>query len=264
MSKYLVDYHTHTHFSFDSEETIAGIRKQAALRGLEEVGIADHFTVNPQDKSYGLYPYDEAQADYLKYSRGPGPLVRFGLEIGEGQYLKDELDIFLKQANYDFIIGSVHNIGHRTIRQTIRRQGLDRTYTAYYDELLLLAREANYDVLGHLDLVNRYTWDEQGVYRLDAYIPKIEAILEAVICRGKAIEVNTSGLYKNYRQLMPHPWIIRRYCELGGELITLGSDAHSAQKVGDGLVEAQNMLIDCGFKALACYEQRKVELRPII
>lgn len=263
MSSYLADYHVHTRFSFDSEETIGAIRKMAAARGLDEVCITDHFTVNPKDKSFGLYPYREAYEEYLRDSAGEGPAVRFGLEIGEGQYRRDTLDDFLAQADYDFIIGSVHNIGDITIRQTIRERGVDYAFDAYYDEVLGLAEEGDYDVLGHLDLVNRYAWDEQGIYRLGDYTDKIEAVLKAVIRRGRGIEINTSSLSKNCRQFMPNPWIAARYRALGGEIITLGSDAHSAGRVGDGLPEAAALLRDCGFKALAAFEKRRPRLMPI-
>lgn len=263
MSGYLADYHVHTRFSFDSEETIGAIRKMAAARGLSEVCITDHFTVNPKDKSFGLYPYREAYEEYLRDSAGAGPAVRFGLEIGEGQYRRDTLDDFLAQAHYDFIIGSVHNIGDITIRQTIRERGADYAFDAYYDEVLGLAEEGDYDVLGHLDLVNRYAWDEQGIYRLDAYTHQIEAILKAVIHRGRGIEINTSSLSKNCRQFMPNPWIVKRFKALGGQIVTLGSDAHSAARVGDGLSEAAALLIDCGFEALAAFEKRRPRLMPL-
>lgn len=263
MSGYLADYHVHTRFSFDSEETIGAIRKMAAARGLSEVCITDHFTVNPKDKSFGLYPYREAYEEYLRDSAGAGPAVRFGLEIGEGQYRRDTLDDFLAQAYYDFIIGSVHNIGDITIRQTIRERGADYAFDAYYDEVLGLAEEGDYDVLGHLDLVNRYAWAEQGIYRLDAYTHQIEAILKAVIHRGRGIEINTSSLSKNFRQFMPNPWIVKRFKALGGQIVTLGSDAHSAARVGDGLSEAAALLRDCGFEALAAFEKRRPRLMPL-
>ncbi|WP_195267184.1 histidinol-phosphatase HisJ family protein [Eubacterium sp. 1001713B170207_170306_E7] len=261
MAGYLADYHVHTRFSFDSEETIGAIRKMAAARGLDAVCITDHFSVNPKDKSFGLYPYREARAEYLSGSAGPGPAVSFGLEIGEGQYRRDTLARFLDQADYDFIIGSVHNIGDITIRQTIRQHGADYAFDAYYDEVLGLAEQGDYDVIGHLDLVNRYAWDEQGIYRLDAYADKIDAVLRAVVRRG--IEVNTSSLRKNCRQFLPNPWIVRRFRELGGEIITLGSDAHSATRVGDGLPEAAALLKDCGFEATAAFEKRRPRLMPI-
>ena len=263
MSGYLADYHVHTRFSFDSEETIGAIRKMAAARGLSEVCITDHFTVNPKDKSFGLYPYRKAYEEYLRDSAGAGPAVRFGLEIGEGQYRRDTLDDFLAQADYDFIIGSVHNIGDITIRQTIRERGADYAFDAYYDEVLGLAEEGDYDVLGHLDLVNRYAWDEQGIYRLDAYTHQIEAILKAVIHRSRGIEINTSSLSKNCRQFMPNPWIVKRFKALGGQIVTLGSDAHSAARVGGGLSEAAALLRDCGFEALAAFEKRRPRLMPL-
>ena len=263
MFGYLADYHVHTRFSFDSEETIGAIRKMAAARGLSEVCITDHFTVNPKDKSFGLYPYREAYEEYLRDSAGAGPAVRFGLEVGEGQYRRDTPGDFLAQAHYDFIIGSVHNIGDITIRQTIRERGVDYAFDAYYDEGLGLAEEGDYDVLGHLDLVNRYAWAEQGIYRLDAYTHQIEAILKAVIRRGRGIEINTSSLSKNCRQFMPNPWIVKRFKALGGQIVTLGSDAHSAARVGDGLSEAAALLRDCGFEALAAFEKRRPRLMPL-
>ena len=102
MFGYLADYHVHTRFSFDSEETIGAIRKMAAARGLSEVCITDHFTVNPKDKSFGLYPYREAYEEYLRDSAGAGPAVRFGLGGGEGQYRRGTLDGFLARGQFSF------------------------------------------------------------------------------------------------------------------------------------------------------------------
>ena len=137
---------------------------------------------------------------------------------------------------------------------------MDYAFDAYYDEVLGLAEEGDYDVLGHLDLINRYAWDEQGIYRLDAYTGQIDAVLKAVIRRGRGIEVNTSSLYKNCRQFMPNPWIVARFRELGGQIVTLGSDAHSAGRVGDGLAEAAALLKSCGFEAAAAFEKRRPRL----
>ena len=113
MPFYLADYHVHTRFSFDSEETIGAIRKMAAARGLTEVGITDHFSVNPEDKSYGLYPYQEAYEEYLRDSAGAGPAVRFGLEIGEGQYRRAVLEDF--QQDFPYLTGVISPVKQKKL-----------------------------------------------------------------------------------------------------------------------------------------------------
>ena len=254
---YRADYHIHTHFSFDSEESLTAVCERAAALGLDEVGISDHFSVNPADKSFGLYPYAQAYQEYLEVKDQSAVLLKFGLEIGEGQYRRETLAEFLGAADYDYIIGSVHNLGDITIRQFIRAHGIDAAYTVYFEELLKLAKYGDYDILGHFDLIQRYAFDEQGVYRETGYEEMIDEILKVLVARGKALEVNSSTLLKNCHHFMPEASMLKRYRALGGSYITFGSDAHQAARIGESLERVTDMLKDLGFKYLTTYQKRQ-------
>lgn len=251
-----VDYHVHTHFSFDSEEPVLAIGQAALEKGLDEIGISDHFSVNPADKSFGLYPYAQAREEFLEAAEKTAIPFKFGLEIGEGQYRRDILADFLRQSEYDYIIGSVHNIGDITIRQYIRAHGIDDAYEAYFEELLKLSEEGDYDILGHFDLIQRYAFDEQGIYRESGYEDWIDAILKAVIRRGKALEINSSARLKNCHHFMPDRGILKRYRELGGEFLVFGSDAHQKERIGESIKEVGELLEDLGFRYITTYNQR--------
>ncbi|MDO4288712.1 MAG: histidinol-phosphatase HisJ family protein [Eubacterium sp.] len=254
---YRADYHIHTHFSFDSEETLEAICERALALGLDEVGVSDHFSVNPADKSFGLYPYEQAYDEFLAAREiSPVPL-KFGLEIGEGQYRREVLADFLEAADYDYILGAVHNLGDITIRQFIRSHGIDAAYQAYFEELLKLARLGDCDILAHFDLIQRYAFDEQGIYRETGYGEIIDEILKTVADRGMAIEVNSSACLKNCRHFMPDAPILKRYRELGGEYVTFGSDAHQAGRIGESLDQAADMLKSLGFSYITTYEKRQ-------
>ena len=119
----------------------------------------------------------------------------------------------------------------------------------------------DFDVLGHLDIVQRYAFEAGGVYNFEDYKDYIYDILKIIISRGKGIEVNTSGLSNNL--LFPKLEILHMYKDLKGEILTVGSDAHTSNRVGEKISYAYDMLKDIGFNYVFTYDNRKMNGRPL-
>jgi len=123
-----------------------------------------------------------------------------------------------------------------------------------------VAEHTNFDSLGHLDYIIRYLPDSVSLikdYAVRDYMDFIEEILRTLISRGQALEVNTAGLRKGLSFPHPKEEILRLYKELGGELLTLGSDAHYPKDVGADIKRCAELLKACGFKYYAAYKERK-------
>ena len=126
----------------------------------------------------------------------------------------------------------------------------------------LYSRICGFDVYGHLDYAVRYCPDKNFVYRFDDYRDIFEVLLNRLIENGKGIEINTSGIAKiGY----PHPHIdaLKLYKQLGGEIITVGSDAHKKENIGTGFDVAENILKELGFRYYTVFKERKPEFIPL-
>ncbi|WP_373897324.1 histidinol-phosphatase HisJ family protein [Haloimpatiens sp. FM7315] len=261
MTNELCDYHIHSNHSFDSEETIENICKKAISKNLSEICITDHFSILNYDPSYKYFDFNKYKNEIDKVKEKYNFPIKRGLEIGEGHLKTKELEKIIESFNLDFIIGSIHNISELTIRKSLKKYGEENTYKKYFKELKKLAENADYDVLGHLDLVQRYAFQEfNHLYNVKDYKNQIEEILSIVIKREKGIEVNTSSLYKNYKNTFPKTSIIKMYHDMGGKVITIGSDAHNSNRVGEGVKEVMEVLNTLGFKKLARFKKRTLIL----
>jgi histidinol phosphate phosphatase HisJ family len=258
MKKYYGDYHLHSSFSPDSKEAIENIHNKAKENLLSEICLTEHISMSKDDSSYDYLKYDEYVKEINKYNGQAESEVsiKIGLEIGEGHRYIKEVDEYIKDKDIDFIIGSLHRIDDIGIIGCLEKYDVKKVYQDYFKELYEVADKSQYDVMGHLDLVQRYAWNKYGRYEYTNYADLIDCVLKRVIERGKGIEINTSIL-KNHKECMPKAEIVKRYRELGGEIITVGSDAHSFERVGDGISLAYEFLKESGFKYITRYDKRK-------
>ena len=255
--RYLSDYHIHSTYSFDSNQSIEEIIIKAISMELNELCLTEHISFDPQDSSYNFFDFkdyeNEIQRLSQKYSREIS--IKKGLEIGEYHLYKEDFDKYFKEHNLDFIIGSIHNLNGKGFRTNISENGVTYTYKTYFKEILDFVQMGNFDVLGHLDIVQRYAFKAGGVYNFEDYKDYIYDILKIIISRGKGIEVNTSGLSNNL--LFPKLEILHMYNDLSGEILTVGSDAHTSNRVGESVNYVYDMLKDIGFKYVFTYDNRK-------
>ncbi|SHN56455.1 histidinol-phosphatase HisJ family protein [Desulfitobacterium chlororespirans] len=253
----LVDYHMHSLNSTDAHDGIFALCAKAVARGLQEIAITDHFEPSAGNEEYLEY---DARKYFAEISEArqhfEGKLrIKSGVELGQPhRFAKYSLQL-IEEYPYDYVLGSAHrmpdNVDFSEVRYT--PENLTAYCAIYLKELKALAQWGHYDCLGHLDLVKRYAAN----YRLRANLindrEQLAEILKIVIDKGKGIEVNTSGLRQASRECLPDLDIIRLYKELGGEIITVGSDAHWAEDVGEGIQDGLERLQKAGFKYVAVY-----------
>lgn len=256
--RYLSDYHLHSNYSFDSKQTFEDIITKAISMKLNEICLTEHISFDPDDRSYNFFNFKDYENEIQRLSdKYFGKItIKKGLEIGEYLLYKEDFDKYLKKHNLDFIIGSIHNLNGKSLRNNIAENGVTYTYETYFKEILNFAQMGDFDVLGHLDIVQRYAFKSGGIYNFEDYKDYIYEILKVTISRGKGIEVNTSGLSKNL--LFPKLEILNMYKDLNGEILTVGSDAHTSNRVGEKISYVYDILKDIGFKYVFTFDNRKM------
>ncbi len=253
------DCHVHTRFSGDSDCPPEKQLEQAALMGMKSICFTDHHDHDVKsdiDFELDIPAYSKKVRELAQCS--PVKLL-YGIELGLQSHIAAYLEKLAADGGFDYIIGSVHFIN-----------GLDPYYPEYFelygskayelyftDTLELVKKLDCFDSLGHLDYIVRYGTPRGLSYSYKQYAELIDPILSTIIEKGKALECNTGALAKGMAEPNPCSNILKRYRELGGELITLGSDAHSHENLGFGFNTAGQLLKDCGFKYYAVYENRK-------
>ena len=188
--------------------------------------------------------------------------IRMGVEVGMQPHIAEEDDAFVKSAPFDFVIGSTHVIDKMRPQPFIENQFKDhypykegvRVY--FEDTLKNIQVHDNFDVYGHLDYIANYTYGETFCYEENVEI--VDEILKLLISKGKGLELNTSQCHL-HDMGRPCDKILMRYRELGGEIITMGSDAHSHKHVGNNMDIGFKHLRQCGFKYFTVFKDRKPE-----
>jgi histidinol-phosphatase (PHP family) len=267
MKRYRQDYHVHTKFSVDSDANIETACQTAIARGLSEIAFTDHLDFGP-DESSGYF----RAADYLTAiercrERHKGRLVvRAGVEVGEPHLFPAQASAVVANGDFDIVLGSAHYAHSMQAAwlEDFFEQPLRQAYEAYFGQVADLCAAGDFDVLGHLDLVKRDAHKFGKPYDgPEPYADMIRAALKSLVERGKGIELNTSPLRRGQPDPCPSPQILRWYRELGGEILTLGSDAHAPSAVGAHIDEAMGMAKAAGFKHLATFRRRRVDWREI-
>ncbi len=234
------DYHVHTEFSDDSRYPMEDVIRDAVKMGMDEICITDHVDYGVKvDWDCGQeiqYRKGDplANVDYPRYMEKIRALkeeyqgkitIRTGMEFGVQMHTIPEFEALFARYPFDFIILSIHQVEDKEFwTQDFQRGRTQKEYNErYYQEMLDVVKAyKNYSVLGHLDLIKRY--DEAGIYPFENVKPMIEEILKIVIVDGKGIELNTSFHRYGLSDSMPSREILKLYRELGGEIITIGSD----------------------------------------
>ena len=268
----MTDMHTHSVSSHDSVCEIRDMRQAQAARGMAAFAVTDHFDTC----SYGDYdvftPIRRAYETVCRLNEEGSPCrALMGIEIGESFREPAVYERVRNLVPYDAVIGSVHLVEFGGKLEAYSRtdfsafsvgeiyEYLDR----YFDDLLTMIGFLDFDILAHLTCPLRYITGKYGFsVDLTRFDGKIRRILEEIIHRGIALEVNTSCV-GTMGELMPPANIIKAYRDMGGRLVTLGSDAHRAEDAAACFEEALKVLRDNGFDTLCGYENRQAVLIPI-
>ncbi len=163
-------------------------------------------------------------------------------------------------SDFDFVLMSVHAVDRCDISEPGYFEGKtkEQAYRRYLEEVYdSVCKQTNYDSIGHIGYIRRYgPYTDRGMRYID-FPDVFDKILKRVIADGKGIEVNTSGYRQNLGGPIPDYDIVQRYCELGGQIITLGSDSHQVENIAHSFEQAKADLRALGVKKLAYFQRRK-------
>ncbi len=263
------DCHLHSSFSGDSHTAMEDMILQGIAQGLKIMCFTEHndfdypespclpadtFLLNTDSYLCTLANLREKYADKIR--------LLFGVELGLQPETAGRNGVYAKSHDFDFIIGSTH-ICH----------GKDPYYPGFFDgrskeaslreyfESILenIRKYSDFDVCGHLDYAVRYAPGQDEGYSYDKYRDIFDEILKLLLAKGKGIELNTGGIKSGMHDFHPCMDILKRYRELGGEIITVGSDSHDGKNIAAHFARAAEVLGECGFQYYCVFEGRRPE-----
>ena len=267
------DYHLHTSFSGDSTTPMEAMIQRGIELGLTSMCFTEHmdmdyvylkpeeegfFDLNTDSYLYHLIQMKEKYADQI--------LLLFGVELGVQPHLRRELAVYAKNFDFDFIIASSHLCNRKDPYYPEFYEGRsdEEAYREYFSSILdNLKAFNNFDVYGHMDYVVRYGKTRDENYCYNRYRDVLDQILETLIEKEKGIELNTGASRYGLKDLNPCTDILKRYRELGGEIITIGSDAHKPDNIAEGFDRAAQVLTSCGFRYYTTFEKRVAEFHKL-
>ncbi len=260
---YYCDYHAHSNCSFDGRAPMTDMARAAVSAGLSEFCLTDHCDLlNERGErclSYDWEPVLRQRRELLE-RYGYQLVLPMGLELSMSHAFPDSAREILSQPELDFVIGSIHNhneadggqdyyYGHYTDPETCHA-ALDD----YFSSMEALAPLDTYDVLGHITYPLRYMNVKFGQnITLDRYWDRLRLILRTAAENGRGIELN-SWTGRSIDEWLP---VLELYKQCGGEIVTVGSDAHVPEGVGKGIIQLYDLLRYAGFRYVSVYRSRK-------
>ncbi len=264
------DFHLHTAHSADSEAPMESMIESAIAKGLTHMCITEHmdpdfppsqdipnadfWVVNTDAYLYDLIRCREKYASQISIS--------FGIELGLQPSIAKKLAAYAESYDFDFIIGSTHVADDMDPYYCSFFEGRteEEGYRSYFQTTIDNIKSfSNFDVYGHLDYVVRYGPKMDRDYSYEKYKDLFDQMLVLLLEKEKGIEINTGGLRKGLREANPCMDVLKRYRQLGGEIITVGSDAHKPKQVAEYFHRAADMLLECGFQYYTIYQNRTPE-----
>jgi histidinol-phosphatase (PHP family) len=263
----LVDYHCHTSFSSDCDAPMPDQCRAALYNGVRQIAFTEHEDYNPEDSTSFYFKHEAYMCELARCRNqfGDQLAIRAGIEISEPHVHRARAADVLGQHDWDVVLGSLHWLpgGINTFEDRFFTYWGDwrRSFREYFTEMIALARDGDFDILSHIDYPARYgTRHFNGEYDIQDYEDVIREVLRQVIARGKGIEINTSPWRRGLPNPNPPSIVVRWYREMGGEILTLGSDSHAPKDVGAGIARAMDIARTAGFDRIAVYVRREPQL----
>ena len=267
--KILADYHVHSNFSGDSQTPMEQMIEQGIALGLERICFTDHMDYDfPKNYLHNVTSFEfDADAYFRKIATlrekyGERIKILAGVELGVKPNISSKLYDLTQQYPFDFVISSSHLLDNHDPYYVEYWDTINHNYTygiqRYFDSIAEnVSSFSDFDVYGHLDYIVRYIPDPNFKYNPEDYQENIDNALLAIIEHKRGIEINTAGLKYGLPFAHPTPQILKRYFELGGTYITIGSDAHKPEHLAYDFSVAGKQLQDMGINNYCIFENRK-------
>jgi histidinol-phosphatase (PHP family) len=251
----LPDYHNHTVYS-DGQSEHRNYLLQAVYAGIDELGFSDHFTVIPNNWTVKKEYINQLKQElnFYKHLDDLPVSVKFGAEIDYIPGKEKEIKWIIHNLPLDYVIGSVHCIGNwnfDTDPEGFKSINIDETYEIYFNQLRKAILSDLYDIIGHADLIKKF-----GYYPSADPSRWFKKVIRSVKRKNKVVEINTNGLNKPCKEFYPSEDFIRMCFQMNIP-VTLGSDAHSANEVGQYFDKAIEILKRTGYRKVATFNNRK-------
>lgn len=272
--KIICDCHTHTINSFDAENTLKEMCQNAIDKGISILAVTDHLEA-PELSLGAKSQYGDmlqqikncaSDVELCREEFGDSLKILKGLELGEPMHNIKLTKKALGITDFDFILASVHNLKDYEDFYFLEytEENVDLLLDLYFQELLDTTENADFDSLAHLTYPLRYIVERMHIKPdLYKYKSTIDDILKNLVEREKALEINTSGLFKPIGTTLPDINLVKRFKELGGKYVTIGSDAHNCENLGAGIEKGIDIAKVCGFKYYTIFEKRQPKLIEI-
>lgn len=257
------DFHLHTSFSGDSDSSPTAMAEAAAALGMRTICFTDHMDTDSQEEGF-ILDTDAYLCEMVRIQEKYRDKIdiRIGVELGMQEHLAQRHYEYVQKYPFDLVIASLHLVDGKDpyYPEVFAGREDKEVYRSYFESLLANVKAfSGYQVLGHIDYVVRYGRHKAQQYGYNEYADIIDEILLTVIQNGCGIEINTAGFKHDLGFANPHPDIISRYKELGGEIVTIGSDAHSPAYIGYRFNEAKYILKEAGFDYYCQFRQGRAE-----
>lgn len=263
------DYHLHSSFSGDSTEPMERMILSAIDKGLTHICFTEHMDMDypaipDSSENIFLLNTDSYLYDLARFkAKYEGQIkIFFGVELGMQPHLLKEQTLYARSHEFDFIIGSTHVVNGKDPYYPGYFDGKteEEAFRAYFQEIIRnIKKFHNYDVCGHLDYVVRYGANKDKDYSYAKYKDLFDEMLTLILEQEKGIELNTGSISRGTKDVSPCMDVIKRYRELGGDIITVGSDAHRASDIAADFARAEEVLKACGFQYYCIFENRLPE-----
>ena len=264
--KSIIDTHTHSVNSFDGHHTCHELCKGIIENGGIGIAITDHCDIDGLkreafesfEKQYN--EVEEAKKDFDSIK------VYKGIELGQPLYEKELSEELLEKFNFDFVLGSVHNLKNMEDFYFLDYSQYDiyQLLHRYFEAVLDVAKWNKTDSIAHLTYPLRYIVAREKInVDMSRFDDIIEEIFEAIISNEKALELNVSGLSMEMNDTLPSPEYIKRFHDMGGKYVTVGSDSHYCEKVCNNIDKGYDILKSCGYDYFTVFENRQPKLIKI-
>ncbi|MFA9380290.1 MAG: histidinol-phosphatase HisJ family protein [Acetanaerobacterium sp.] len=260
----LYDSHTHSDNSSDGRESVTFMCERGVAMGLRGISITDHCEVDNYEGGRYHISIRQSYFECLKAKsvfRG-GLIVSAGIELGQPLSNPEISEKLLSSYEFDFVLASMHSMTSGTDYYYIDYSDMSDAdvhalLRTYFQDVLDICRWNGFDSLAHLTYPIRYIMGTCGIpVDLDDYADVIDEILKTLVQNKKALEINTSGYRQGLETALPPLSCVKRFKELGGEYVTIGSDGHRSEDVGKNIADGMQLATDAGFEQFAIYLAR--------